>query len=152
MISIIGVFSFLLFVISFAIADGIAYQDILSNMVVGNIAVNDGSSAQLDYYSEQPYNATLDVSMASLNNGGVLADAVELYNYAVAGAKWGDATFFKIFIQYNGQAHNYLTLRDVALDLSTLAAGNQTVIDAWADTTTNEKLAALYGSLPKYSA
>ncbi|SCU79284.1 LAMI_0A08108g1_1 [Lachancea mirantina] len=130
----------------------VTYEDALSNMLVGNITVNHGQSALIEYYKPGPFETSLDASLVSLNNGRVVSDAIELYNYAIAGEKWGDAAFFKMFISYNGQAHDYLTSEDVANDFSTLAAGNQTVIDTWIKTTTNEKLAELYAHLPEFGS
>lgn len=47
----------------------------------------------------KPHNATANVSIASLNNGEVLQGAIQLYEYATIGEKWGDAVFFNLFMK-----------------------------------------------------
>lgn len=123
------------------------YEQLLANILNGDIATNNNSSALVDYFSDRPFSCDMDISMASLNNGEVMRDAVTLYEYAVAGEKWGDALFFKHFILYDGQAHVYLESDDLKLDLARLMDGNETLRDIWVESSTNDQLKDLYRSL-----
>ncbi|SSD61376.1 uncharacterized protein SCODWIG_03137 [Saccharomycodes ludwigii] len=113
-------------------------------MLVGNITVNDGSSGNIEYYTEAPYGATLNISMLSLDNHDVVEDATKLYQYAVDDEKWGDALFFQNFIYYNGQNYNYTDFPDFLLDLYKIANGNFTLYSIWSNTSTDPTLAEFY--------
>lgn len=139
--NLLGIFA------SVASAAVVSYETILSNILNGNISTNNGVSALVDWVSEQPHQCGLDVSIASHNNGEVMKDAVMLYEYALAGEKWGDALLLKHFILYNGQAHVYLNSSDLKYDLSRLLDGNETMRDIWIESSTNPQLKELYQSV-----
>ena len=129
------------------VSASITYRDTLSNILNGKITPNNGVYALIEYISKQPYNCDMDISMASLNNGEVMKDAIEMYEDALAEDKWGDALFFKHFILYNGQAHDYLESSDLRYDLAKLLNGNETMRDIWTESSTNDQLKELYRSI-----
>lgn len=129
------------------IAENVTYADALHNILIGNITTNTNYSGLFDYYSEQPNKATANISLGSINNGEVLAGGIQLYEYATLGEKWGDAVFFVQFIKYNGQAYNYLTFEDLRRDLLELSGANDTLLDIWAKSSSDEDLSQLYMSL-----
>lgn len=123
------------------------YEESLHNMLMGNIDTNNNEGAHVDYYSHQPHNATVNISIASINNGEVLNGAVQLYESATQSEKWGDAVFLNFFMKYNGQAYNYLDFQDLKNDLIVHATGNDTLLNIWAETSSDDGLAKLYNSL-----
>lgn len=127
--------------------EGLTYGEILHNILVGNITTYENSSGVVDYYNEQPYLASANVSVFSIDNAEVLEGTVKLYEWATLGEKWGDAVFLSHFMLYNGQDYNYLEFNDLKLDLIKLANGNATLFKVWADSSSDEDLAALYRSL-----
>lgn len=145
--SLFSIFNLLGIFASVASAAVVSYETILSNILNGNISTNNGVSALVDWVSEQPHQCGLDVSIASHNNGEVMKDAVMLYEYALAGEKWGDALLLKHFILYNGQAHVYLNSSDLKYDLSRLLDGNETMRDIWVESSTNPQLKEIYQSV-----
>ncbi|QLQ80013.1 hypothetical protein HG537_0D00130 [Torulaspora globosa] len=125
----------------------ISYGDVLHNILTGNITNYKDSFGVIEYYSEQPFSATANISMASIDNAKVLNGTIQLYEWATFGQKWGDAVFLNLFMKYNGQAYNYLEFDDLKNDLIKLADGNSTLLSIWAQSSSDEDLSNLYYSL-----
>ncbi|QLL34638.1 hypothetical protein HG536_0H00120 [Torulaspora globosa] len=128
---------------------GVTYGDVLHNILTGNITNYEDSFGVIEYYSEQPFSATANISIASIDNAEVLNGTIQLYEWATFGQKWGDAVFLNLFMKYNGQANNYLESDDLKRDLIKLADGNDTLFRIWAESSSDEDLSNLYQSLHK---